>query len=197
MSGETSQEAGAAGRGEGAQAAPTDAPHPKRSRMDQQDASAAESPSTSSASPPQFKVPRHTHTSTPSRALSLPHRSLATRRSTCDRSGCGACCRWWHDGSVRAPPSSRCRIAPPRRPCSCPSARRVRRSPRVSVSSEQLSGEQESVATPQVARGWARPPCRNFKIQSCCCLGPLSSALRFLQNERSNRRWFLDSDWGH
>ena len=28
----------------------------------------------------------------------------------------------------------------------------------------------ESVATPQVARGWARPPYRHFKIQSCCCL---------------------------
>ena len=25
----------------------------------------------------------------------------------------------------------------------------------------------ERVATPQVARGWAHPPCRHFKIQSC------------------------------
>jgi hypothetical protein len=33
-------------------------------------------------------------------------------------------------------------------------------------------GEQRSVATPQAARGWARPPCRHFKIQSCYCLGP-------------------------
>jgi hypothetical protein len=24
---------------------------------------------------------------------------------------------------------------------------------------------------PHAARGWARPPCRPFKIQSCCCLG--------------------------
>jgi hypothetical protein len=29
----------------------------------------------------------------------------------------------------------------------------------------------EGVATPQAARGWAHPPCRRFKIQSCCCLG--------------------------
>jgi hypothetical protein len=27
------------------------------------------------------------------------------------------------------------------------------------------------VATPQAARGWAHPPCRHFKNQSCCCLG--------------------------
>jgi hypothetical protein len=32
-------------------------------------------------------------------------------------------------------------------------------------------GEQQSVATPQAARGWARPPCRHFKSQSCCCVG--------------------------
>jgi hypothetical protein len=31
--------------------------------------------------------------------------------------------------------------------------------------------EQQSVATPQAARGCARPPCGHFKIQSCCCLG--------------------------
>jgi hypothetical protein len=27
--------------------------------------------------------------------------------------------------------------------------------------------KQQSVATPQAARGWAYPPCRHFKIQSC------------------------------
>jgi hypothetical protein len=27
---------------------------------------------------------------------------------------------------------------------------------------------------PEAARGWARPPCRHFKNQSCCCLGLLS-----------------------
>ena len=27
--------------------------------------------------------------------------------------------------------------------------------------------EQQSVATPQATRGWARPPCRHFKIQYC------------------------------
>jgi hypothetical protein len=36
--------------------------------------------------------------------------------------------------------------------------------------SKALVGEQ-SVATPQAARCWARPPCRHFKTQSCCCLG--------------------------
>ena len=33
------------------------------------------------------------------------------------------------------------------------------------------SGEQQSVDTPQAARGWTRPPCRQFKIQSCVYLG--------------------------
>ena len=28
-----------------------------------------------------------------------------------------------------------------------------------------------TVRTPQAARNWARPPCRHFKNQSCCCLG--------------------------
>jgi hypothetical protein len=32
-------------------------------------------------------------------------------------------------------------------------------------------GEKQSVATSQAARGWARPPCRHFKIQSCFCVG--------------------------
>jgi hypothetical protein len=38
---------------------------------------------------------------------------------------------------------------------------------RVRVSSNG-GGEQQSVATPQAARGWALPPYRHFKIQSCC-----------------------------
>jgi hypothetical protein len=29
------------------------------------------------------------------------------------------------------------------------------------------SEEQQGVASPQTARGWARPPCRRFKNQSC------------------------------
>ena len=37
---------------------------------------------------------------------------------------------------------------------------------RVSVSSS-VGGEQRSVATPQAARGWARPPCRHNMIHSC------------------------------
>jgi hypothetical protein len=41
---------------------------------------------------------------------------------------------------------------------------------RVSVSSS-AGGEPQSVATPQAARGWARPPCRHFKLQSCARLG--------------------------
>jgi hypothetical protein len=32
-----------------------------------------------------------------------------------------------------------------------------------------------SVAPPHDARGWARPPCRHFKIQSCCCLEALQT----------------------
>ena len=28
-----------------------------------------------------------------------------------------------------------------------------------------------AVASAQPARGWARPPCRHLKNQSCCCLG--------------------------
>jgi hypothetical protein len=35
----------------------------------------------------------------------------------------------------------------------------------------RVGGEQQSVATAQAARGWARPPFRHFKIQSFCCLG--------------------------
>ena len=38
-------------------------------------------------------------------------------------------------------------------------------------------GEQQSVATPQAARGWARPASRHFKIQSCNALGLLSRSL--------------------
>ena len=33
--------------------------------------------------------------------------------------------------------------------------------------------EQQSVATPQAARGWTHPPYRHFKIQSCFSLGCL------------------------
>jgi hypothetical protein len=31
--------------------------------------------------------------------------------------------------------------------------------------------KQQSVVIPQAARGWAHPPCRPFKIQSCLCRG--------------------------
>jgi hypothetical protein len=37
--------------------------------------------------------------------------------------------------------------------------------------SSSAGGEQQSVASLQAARGWSHPPCRHFKIQSCCCLG--------------------------
>jgi hypothetical protein len=36
--------------------------------------------------------------------------------------------------------------------------------------------EQQSVATRQTKRGWAPPPCRHFKNQSCCCLALFSRA---------------------
>jgi hypothetical protein len=38
-------------------------------------------------------------------------------------------------------------------------------------SDSSAGGEHQSVATPQTARGWARPPCRHFKIRSCERLG--------------------------
>jgi hypothetical protein len=41
------------------------------------------------------------------------------------------------------------------------------------------SVESSSVATPQTARGWARPPCTHFNIQSCCCLGSASEVAAF------------------
>jgi hypothetical protein len=43
------------------------------------------------------------------------------------------------------------------------------RGARVSVSSLRR-WRAESVATPQAAKGWAHPPCRHFKIQSCLSL---------------------------
>ena len=39
---------------------------------------------------------------------------------------------------------------------------------------------QQSIATPQVARGRSRPPCRHFKTQSCSCL---SSAFEVLPQQ--------------
>jgi hypothetical protein len=47
---------------------------------------------------------------------------------------------------------------------------------RVRVSSSD--GEQQSVATPQTARGWTHPRCRHFNNQSCCCLMALLSRRR-------------------
>jgi hypothetical protein len=44
------------------------------------------------------------------------------------------------------------------------------------------SGEQQSMATPQAARGQARPPCSHFKIQSCFCLGSAFELVGF-QNQ--------------
>jgi hypothetical protein len=35
----------------------------------------------------------------------------------------------------------------------------------------RFPARQQSVATPHAARGWARPPCRHFKTQSCFCAG--------------------------
>jgi hypothetical protein len=42
---------------------------------------------------------------------------------------------------------------------------------RVRQVSSSACGAQKSVASPQTARGWTRPPCRHFKVQSCCCPG--------------------------
>jgi hypothetical protein len=54
----------------------------------------------------------------------------------------------------------------------------------VSVCSS-AGGEQQSDATLQAARGWARPPCRHFKNQSLCCLG--SASRRRLCTPSNNR----------
>jgi hypothetical protein len=42
---------------------------------------------------------------------------------------------------------------------------------------------QQSVATPQAARGWACPPCRHLKIQSWVCGAALGGKLE--------RRWVI------
>ena len=59
---------------------------------------------------------------------------------------------------------------------------------RVSVFS--VSGEQQSVATPQAARGWAHQPCTHLKIQSCCRLGLFSRRFPYptIYEERGPRR---------
>jgi hypothetical protein len=59
--------------------------------------------------------------------------------------------------------------------------------------SKALVGEQ-SVATPQAARCWARPPCRHFKTQSCHCLGsgnelPLFGSQCSLESLEGQRVW--------
>jgi hypothetical protein len=56
------------------------------------------------------------------------------------------------------------RIAPPGPTDADAREARLARNPGVGF--QQLPGEQQRVATPQVARGWARPPCRHFKTQS-------------------------------
>jgi hypothetical protein len=48
---------------------------------------------------------------------------------------------------------------------------RERRLALVSHLKRAVRGEQQSVATPHAARGWAHPPCRHIEIPSCCCLG--------------------------
>jgi hypothetical protein len=53
-------------------------------------------------------------------------------------------------------------------------------------------------ATLQVARGWARPPCRHFKIQSCYCRGSdFVTAFQTLNpvplsSERPSTHWWLE-----
>jgi hypothetical protein len=46
----------------------------------------------------------------------------------------------------------------------------------------QPGEQQQSVTTLQAARGWARPPCRHFKTQSCCCLGSAFEVAQTLAN---------------
>jgi hypothetical protein len=63
-------------------------------------------------------------------------------------------------------------------------AKLVRPSALVAATGSSAGGGQQSVATPQAARGWARPPCRHFKTQSCCCLG---SAFEVAKNPYGER----------
>jgi hypothetical protein len=67
--------------------------------------------------------------------------------------------------------------------------RQVRQTPpyaKVPISSS-FSGEQEIVAT-QAARGWAPPPRRHFKNQSCFCLGSAFEEAAFHSNETASLR---------
>jgi hypothetical protein len=69
----------------------------------------------------------------------------------------------------------------------------------ISASSTAPGGvpNQWSVATPQAARGWARPRCRPFKDQSCCCLGCAFEAAAFqtLRASRVPQRRGLGTCW--
>ena len=59
--------------------------------------------------------------------------------------------------------------------------------PSLGFSLPAAGGEQQTAATPQAARGWTPPPCRHFKIQSCCCLGSAFevAAFQFQASPRS------------
>jgi hypothetical protein len=51
----------------------------------------------------------------------------------------------------------------------------------------------QSVAIPQAARGWARPPCVYFKIQSCSCVGSGDTHLK-VEHLRGHARLLLPGE---
>ena len=49
--------------------------------------------------------------------------------------------------------------------------------------------EEQTVITAQAAKGGASPPCRHFKIQSCCCVGSAFDMSAFQTQNRQRCRW--------
>ena len=74
------------------------------------------------------------------------------------------------------------------------------RSPQVKTLTLTPVEEQQSVATPQASRVWARSPCRRVKIQSCVRLGSAFDVAAFQERcwghvraqvlDLQQRRWF-------
>ena len=64
--------------------------------------------------------------------------------------------------------------------------------------SSSAGGEQRSVATPQAARGRARPPCRHINIKSCCgvCFRFERAAFQTLSGSTRNFVASLYGRWG-
>ena len=98
-------------------------------------------------------------------ARTTPRPARPPSRRTSSASACSPCAVARCPSAGTGPPSSRW---PLHMPGACPNPRELDAGCSVSSSA---GGGQQSVATPQATRGWARPPCRHFKTLSCCCLG--------------------------